>query len=264
MEQPVADAEFGVRQRTIPVPIDNLFTDTFTEAPQTKPFIKPATWSEWWLINTSQKQRKTLRKILSPKAIAFYFAIFWLFYLLTDFEIVQNGEAYSSRSKCTHPLILFRDSSIRFHKPIPDFDIQNPDLTQLNDVLQTSTCYLWKYEKNMSCITPLAYGQDLRIISFRRKNGDILHLVNPRRPSRSEIPSRVAESNSLLPDVPAVIVERPRIITIEYTDLNFTTVKAGRFEFADAFCISSSLDLFDHIIPQIGDGPHPSHAPKKN
>ena len=174
-------------------------------------------------------------------------------YLVFDFQVVTNGEAYSPKSKCTYPLVLFKDSALKYRNKADFVKTDPPDFFMLNDLLTTSTCYLKNYMSNVTCITPIAYGHDYRIISLRRKNGDIIHLINPSNPRKSERKARITETNTLLPDKPSASVKRPLTITLEYLDGELKNTKSGTFEYEDSFCIDSSLDLFDFLIPQISN-----------
>lgn len=211
------------------------------------------TISERWEAFTSTRKWKVARPFLRPTSILGYLVIFWLIYLLTDFQIVQDGEAYSPKTKCAYSLILFKDYVLQFRKVVAPVDLKNPDYAVLNDAMATSTCYLKNYAKNMSCITPIAYGQHLRIVSMRRKNGDILHLINPQNPTRLDKVAHIQEGSTLFPGAPLAVVGRPLGLTIEYVDETLKDIKKERFEYADAFCISSSLDLFERTLPQLGN-----------
>jgi peptide deformylase len=129
-------------------------------------------------------------------------------------------------------------------------DIVDTDYEQLREALVTSACYLQNYAANMSCITPVAYGMDLRIISLRNKMGEIIHLINPDNVTLLGKGYRISETSTLLPNLPPASVERPTSLTIEYYESTLSP-KRERFVTADAFCIDSSLDLFNYAIPQL-------------
>lgn len=265
MEDPET-GESHVRQRSltqhvaveVPAPVEEVPQKT---AERVVPKPKSITLAERWELFSHGKNWRRIRPFLRPSRVAVFLAILWCCWLLTDFQIVRDGEAYSQKTKCQHPLILFRDSFVRSHKPIPFLDLQKPDYSLLNEMMLTSTCYLNNYAKNMTCITPLAYGMDHRMVSMKRQNGDIIHLFNPKNPTKMERSVGVPEKNSLLPDLPPAKVMRPLAMTIEYNDVEGAATKRERFELGDAFCISSSLELFDHVLPQLG---HVSHTHDEN
>lgn len=149
--------------------------------------------------------------------------------------------------------LTFRESSLRVHKRVPNVDLVNRDYSHIGNILTINSCYLQQYAKNLSCITPLAYGEDLRIISLRRKSGEILHLINPSDPISEEKDISILESNTLFPHSSALNVTRPKILTLSYLFHDLNTSKTERFELGDAFCIKSSLDLFNHILPPFTD-----------
>lgn len=218
-------------------------------APQAqRRFSRGPTLAERWEDFSNTKRWKQIRRFLTPTSIITALVLVWVFYMITDFVVVHDGEAYSPKTKCQKPLILFKDSSLRGHKTIPYVDTENQQ--DLTNILATSACYLQHYPKNMSCITPLAYGTDMRIISMRKKNGDIIHLINPRNPTKEEKDVSIPETSTLFPHSPPAMATRPKTIRIEYTGADLKTSKTERFDLGDSFCVRSSLDLFDHKIPQ--------------
>lgn len=235
-----------------------LFTDTaifespvLTEAEPLKKqnrIVQKQTPGERWEEFSNSRTWKTIRPFLRPIPIIGVLSIILVLHMLTDFVIVQDGEAYSPNTKCQKPLILFKDSALRGHTPVRSVGMDNPNYAAVNDLLATSMCYLQTYAKNMSCITPLAYGVNMRIISMRRKNGDIIHLINPRDPRKEEKDVSIPETSTLFPNMHPIMVTRPKTITINHN--SFDSVKTETFEMGDAFCVRSSLDLFDHKIPQ--------------
>lgn len=226
--------------------------------------VKGLTFSERWEMFTEGKRWKQIRPYLNPLPVFVILLLTWSVFVLSDFQIIENAEAYSIATRCHHPLVLLKDSTLRSHVLVEDVQLSPIDYELLNDVLATSACYLTNYADQMSCITPLAYGKDLRIISMRRKNGNIVHLINPKNPTKLGTSATVPESISFLPGVRFVNVSRPVFMNIEYVDSDFKSTRNDRFELGDAFCIGSSLDLFDHIIHQIGNEQEVHKNAKKN
>lgn len=217
------------------------------------------TLEERWEMFSQGRTWKRIRPLLRPIPIIFVLFFIWLLFSLKDFEEVKDGQAYTARSKCKYPLVLYKDSSIKFGLQVAQFAQNDDDYETLLDLSETSACYLENYKQNMSCITPLAYGKNFMMISLRRKNGEIIHLYNPHNMVKIEKTVKVPESNSLLPGVESVIVNRPISLTVEYLDKSLTHIKKEKFEHADAFCIGSSTDLFEHFLPQLKNGA-PSHS----
>lgn len=199
------------------------------------------------------RQGRTYRRIKPYIGMRYGLAVLfalWVAYSLTDYELISDGEPYTQKTRCVYPLVLFKDSAVRSHKDVARVDVKSPDFAQLNDVLTTSACYLREYAGNMSCVTPLAYGYDLTVISMRHANGTVLHLINPIQKATSDKYVLVPETSTLLPGSAPVKVRRPLFVTVEYLDTDLRTVRFARLERADAFCVSSSMDLFARVLPQ--------------
>lgn len=197
---------------------------------------------------TESKKWKKVRRYFDPKIISGGFIVIIFFYFLHDFTIMQNAELYSQQTQCEMPLVLLKDSVLEHNKGVPLVPIQDPSI--VSTAVRISSCYLSRYSKNLSCITPVAYGMDMQMISIRNKSGDIIHLVNPVMEKESENVYYVPETNTLLANLPAANVSRPIWVYITYWDIITGTEKKEKFVAKDSFCISSSIDLFRHALPQ--------------
>jgi hypothetical protein len=91
---------------------------------------------------------------------------------------------------------------------------------------------------------------EFRIVSMSQKNGTVRHLVNPHILEQGKSFS-VQETSTFLPENPPAKMSGPKYVIVTHVILDEIHVKpiTERFEWADAFCVSSSIDIFNHKLP---------------
>jgi hypothetical protein len=106
---------------------------------------------------THSNTYRTIKKTVTVRNIVLSFAILFCINLLMDYERVNDAQVYTVRSQCDHPLVLYKDSSLKSNKITPSVtDFQS---RSLRDCIRTSECYLRGENINITCITPIAYGE---------------------------------------------------------------------------------------------------------
>lgn len=205
----------------------------------------------WLLFSTTKRGRTMIARANDPRwALGFLMCMF-LLYSFSDFIVMEGAEPYTTSSMCQHPLVPFKYSTLRGNQKTPAIELNDAGFRSLDGILATSACYLEKYAQNVSCITPVAYGVEARVISFRKAGGEIVHLVNPGPVSREEGMERIAEWSTLFPGTPRVSVRRPRTLYIDHVNAHLNGTVTSHLELAEAFCVKASLDVFERTMPQM-------------
>lgn len=157
------------------------------------------TLKERWSEFTYTPTYKLCSKVLDPKKMILLIVSCLVIGTLVGY-VTPHDLAYTSDSQCSVPLVIFQHSTLLTEMKTEEI----VDIKECEDLKKISECYLEKYSKNMSCITPISYGFNKKMISIRSQDGSITHLVNPKNPHISKDQVEISEGNMLFPDIEPV------------------------------------------------------------
>jgi hypothetical protein len=186
------------------------------------------------------EQGKRVKKLLTWKLFLGVALAIVGMYLLLDFRIVSDAEMYGPSSKCGVPLILYKDSAVRYNRAVPHPEISSSEVERY---IAISECYLTVYAANVSCITPLSYGSDYRLVSFRDSGGELIHMIDP-VPLVALHPKKVSQAAMFFPGEKADVL-LPSLVKMDYFTPNRTKIAGAVFKAPYSYCIESSVRLFE-------------------
>lgn len=194
---------------------------------------------EWWISPNMIRTRKFIKQYkVIPIVLMVPILLACLHYSITYVRIWRQGEPYGW-SRCQYTWIKDMEVLPQVH---PEGTLPPPN------IYETQTCYLQRYP-NVTCITPIMYGQPYRIVSFvgaASEQNAIRHLTDVHILSKSHQTVKAWVKTSLYPDRPPQSKIFPVSITIKALDEDRIERKFILYN-KEASCVSQAIELWSGV-----------------